>query len=62
LRKAVAAGEHGIAVTQRAPFFVGVLGWTLAAAGRSDEARAILDELRARPAASPTVVSEAWLL
>ena len=58
----IAAGEHGVAVARRAPFFVGVLGWALAAAGRSDEARAVLEELRARPAASPTVVSEAWLL
>jgi tetratricopeptide (TPR) repeat protein len=58
----IAAGEHGVAVTRRAPFFVGVLGWALAAAGRDDEARKILEELRARPAASPTVVSEAWLL
>jgi Flp pilus assembly protein TadD len=59
---AIAAGEHGAAVTRRAPFFVGVLGWALAAAGRSDEARTVLEELRARPASSPTAVSEAWLL
>jgi serine/threonine-protein kinase len=58
----IAAGEHGVAVARRAPFFVGVLGWALAAAGRSDEARTALEELRARPSASPTVVSEAWLL
>jgi hypothetical protein len=45
----------------RAPFFLGVLGWALAAAGRNDEARKILEELRARPAGSPTA-SEAWLL
>jgi TolB-like protein/Tfp pilus assembly protein PilF len=57
----IAAAEHGAAVTRRAPFFVGVLGWALAAAGRDRDARVILDELRARPAASPTVVSEAWL-
>ena len=30
--------------------------------GPRDEARAILEELRARPAGSPTAVSEAWLL
>jgi serine/threonine-protein kinase len=58
----IAAGEHGVAVARRAPFFVGVLGWALAAAGRDGEARKILEELRARPAGSPTVVSEAWLL
>ena len=58
----IAAGEHGVAVTRRAPFFIGALGWALAKAGRSDEARTVLEELRARPAASPTVVSGAWLL
>ncbi len=31
-------------------------------AGRHGHARTILEELRARPAASPTAVSEAWLL
>jgi TolB-like protein/cytochrome c-type biogenesis protein CcmH/NrfG len=60
--EAVAAGERGVAVTHRAPFFLGVLGWALATAGRKDEARKILEELRARPAGSPTAVSEAWLL
>jgi serine/threonine-protein kinase len=58
----IAAAEHGVAVARRAPFFVGVLGWALAAAGRDAEARAVVEELRARPASSPTVVSEAWLL
>jgi tetratricopeptide (TPR) repeat protein len=62
LEEAIAAGEHGVAVTRRAPFFLGILGWALAAAGRDGEARKVLEELRARPAASPTVVSEAWLL
>jgi TolB-like protein/Tfp pilus assembly protein PilF len=62
LEEAIAAGEHGVAVSRRAPFFLGVLGWALATAGRKDEARKILEELRARPAASPTAVSEAWLL
>jgi serine/threonine-protein kinase len=62
IEEGVAAGEHGVAVSRRAPFFLGVLGWALATAGRKDEARKILDELRARPEASPTAVSEAWLL
>jgi TolB-like protein/Tfp pilus assembly protein PilF len=62
LEEGIAAGEHGVAVSRRAPFFLGVLGWALATAGRKDEARKILEELRARPAASPTAVSEAWLL
>ncbi len=42
--------------------FVGILGWALATTGRTAEARALLGELQARPAGSPTVVSEAWLL
>ena len=62
LEEGIAAGEHGVAVSRRAPFFLGVLGWALATAGRKDEARKILEELRARPAAWPTAVSEAWLL
>jgi TolB-like protein/Flp pilus assembly protein TadD/cytochrome c-type biogenesis protein CcmH/NrfG len=62
LEEGIEAGEHGVAVSHRAPFFLGVLGWALATAGRKDEARKILEELRARPASSPTVVSEAWLL
>jgi TolB-like protein/Flp pilus assembly protein TadD len=62
LEEAIPAGEHGVAVSHRAPFFLGVLGWALATAGRKDEARKILEELRARPAGSPTAVSEAWLL
>ncbi|MFN2384699.1 MAG: protein kinase [Thermoanaerobaculia bacterium] len=60
--QAIAAGEHGVAVAHRAPFFLGVLGWALAAAGRDGEARAVLEELRARPPGAPTAVSEAWLL
>jgi serine/threonine-protein kinase len=62
LDQGIAAGEHGVAVAHRAPFFLGVLGWALATEGRKDEARKILGELRARPAGSPTAVSEAWLL
>jgi TolB-like protein/predicted Zn-dependent protease len=60
--EAIEAGERGVALTHRAPFFLGVLGWALAVAGRVADARAILQELRARPAGSPTPVSEAWLL
>lgn len=62
LDEGIAAGEHGVAVTHRAPFFLGVLGWAFATAGRDGEARTVLEELRARPAGSPTAVSEAWLL
>ena len=37
-------------------------GWALARSGRVDAARTVLDEMRGRPAAAPTAVSEAWLL
>ena len=58
----IAAFEHVVALSHRAPHFVGELGWARATAGRVDEARAILAELRARPAGDLAVVSEAWLL
>ena len=58
----IARAERAVSVSQRGPHFLGVLGWALATAGREDEARTLLGELRARPAASPTVVSEGWLL
>jgi len=61
--------DEGIALLRRADspahregLIHGALGWALAVAGRVDEARRILHELRSRPAASPTVISEAWLL
>jgi tetratricopeptide (TPR) repeat protein len=49
-------------VTQRAPFFVGLLGWALASTGRSSAARRAVEELRAQPAASRASVPEAWVL
>jgi tetratricopeptide (TPR) repeat protein len=58
----IAEAEQAITLSRRGPFFLGLLGWALATAGRTDEARAILEEMRARPAAAPAVVSEAWLL
>jgi Flp pilus assembly protein TadD len=58
----VARAERAVAVSHRGPFFVGILGWALATAGRKDDARTILAELRARPVSAPTTVSEAWLL
>jgi TolB-like protein/Tfp pilus assembly protein PilF len=58
----IAEGEEGVAISHRGPAFVGGLGWALATAGRSDEARALLAELRARPPGSPTTVTEVWLL
>jgi TolB-like protein/cytochrome c-type biogenesis protein CcmH/NrfG len=58
----IAAAEHGVAVAHRGGDFVGLLGWALAVAGREDEARTILEELRTRPAEAPQIVSEGWLL
>ena len=60
--EAIAAAEAGVRVSRRAAFFLGVLGWCLAKAGRLDEARQILAELQSRPAGAPSAVSEAWLL
>ncbi|MGQ0737319.1 MAG: protein kinase domain-containing protein [Acidobacteriota bacterium] len=60
--KGIALAERAVTVSHRGGVLVGVLGWALATAGRRAEARALLGELRARPAGSPTVVSEAWLL
>ena len=60
--EAIALAEHAVAVSRRAAHFLGVLGWALATAGRTAEARTILEELRRRPAASPALVAETWLL
>jgi TolB-like protein/Tfp pilus assembly protein PilF len=62
IEEGILAGERGVAVAYRAPYFLGLLGWALATAGRDAEARSVLDELRARPPGAPTAVSEAWLL
>ena len=45
----IAAAEQGVAISHRGPAFLGGLGWALATAGRKDEARVLLEELRARP-------------
>ncbi len=58
----IATLERVVAISHRGAHFLGTLGWALATAGRQAEARTILEELRARPAGAPTVVSEAWLL
>jgi len=67
-RIALGRGEDGIAMLERAltpshrtGFIHGALGWALAAAGRTAEARRILSELQARPPGAPAIVSEAWL-
>ncbi len=54
LERAVAGGHRGGLVH-------GMLGWALAAAGRHDAAREVLDLIVARPPGAPAVVSEAWL-
>jgi len=54
--------QKAVTVSKRAGFFLGFLGWALACAGRGDEARSILDELRVRPAGSPLALPEACLL
>jgi TolB-like protein/Flp pilus assembly protein TadD len=58
----IAAAQRAVALSHGGPYMVGLLGWALATAGRKDEARALLEELRARPAGAPAVVSEGWLL
>ena len=67
----VALGRTGEAIevlqqatvpTHRGGYVHGLLGWALAKAGRLDEARGVLAELRARPAPAPAVASEAFLL
>ena len=60
--EAIAEADQVVALSRRGIVFLGTLGWVVATAGRNDEARAILDELRERPADSPADVSEAWLL
>jgi TolB-like protein/Flp pilus assembly protein TadD len=54
--------EKAVVHMRRAAFVVGALGWGLAVAGRTEEARTLLQELRSRPQPAPTAVSEAWLL
>jgi TolB-like protein/Flp pilus assembly protein TadD len=58
----VAMLERATTPSHRGGFIHGALGWALARAGRMEDARAILDELRDRPASAPALVSEAWLL
>jgi serine/threonine-protein kinase len=59
---AIAHLERAADPAHRAGFIYGALGWALAAAGRTDEARRVLADLRARAAPAPAVLSEAWLL
>jgi tetratricopeptide (TPR) repeat protein len=59
---AIALLEQAHNPSHRGGFIYGALGWALAAAGRTEEARRVLADLRARPAPAPRVLSEAWLL
>ena len=60
--EAIARFERGLELTQRSAFFVGLLGWGYAVRGRTDEARALLAELNARPSDAPRIGSDIWLL
>ena len=58
----IAAAERSVEISRQAPFFVGLLGWAFAMSGQADKALSILQELQQRPAGSPTLVSQVWLL
>jgi TolB-like protein/tetratricopeptide (TPR) repeat protein len=58
----ISNAEDGVRVSRRAPFFLGILGWAFARAGRTDEARAILEELSDVPPETPLAIPQAWLL
>ena len=60
--EAIARFERGLELTRRSPFFIGLLGWGHALAGRTNEARALLNELSARPSDAPRIGSDIWLL
>jgi tetratricopeptide (TPR) repeat protein len=62
LDEGIGLATQSAALTRRAPFFVGLLGWALASAGLTGEARSALEELRAQPGASRSYVPEAWVL
>jgi TolB-like protein/Flp pilus assembly protein TadD len=58
----IASLDRALALTRRGTLIHALLGWAYAVAGRSEEARAVLAELRQRPAPAPAIVGEAWLL
>lgn len=62
IEEGIAAAETGVLHSHRAGYFLGILGWALATAGREPEARAIVAELQSRAPGSPTPVSEAYVL
>jgi len=58
----VAHLEEACTPSHRGGFIHGALGYALATAGRTGDAREVLEELRSRPAPAPTIVPEAWIL
>jgi TolB-like protein/Flp pilus assembly protein TadD len=58
----IATLERALALTRRGTLIHALLGWAYAVAGRTAEARAVLAEVRQRPAPAPAIVGEAWLL
>jgi TolB-like protein/Tfp pilus assembly protein PilF len=58
----IAAAEHAAKVAHRSPYFLGILGWALGTAGREDEARKLLHEMRPASVGAAPNVPEAWLL
>lgn len=58
----LASAERAVEVSGRGGFFLGLLGWALAEAGRTEDARGILAELRRRPDDAPLVGFQAALL
>ncbi|MGH9024226.1 MAG: tetratricopeptide repeat protein, partial [Acidimicrobiia bacterium] len=59
---AISRLERALIPSHRGAFIHGALGWALAAAGRVEDARSVLEALRARPAPATTVLPEAWML
>ncbi len=58
----IAAAQRATEVTNRAGFFVGLLGWAFAAGGKIDEARSALQEIRIGPRHSAVLAWEACIL
>jgi tetratricopeptide (TPR) repeat protein len=54
--------ERAVEHMRRAPLMIGFLGWGLARAGRTGEARGLLEEIRGLSPPASTVVTEAWVL
>lgn len=59
---AIEAAERSVSLSNRAGLLLGQLGFALASAGRTQDAKAVLAELERRPSGSPVVAFEACLL